>query len=191
VIDRFEYLPASQSICVTVSDDTALAFDSDVFSSPFRLIIDGKEHRAGASSQPIVDYDAVSYTKNVGISDVPSGPHSAKVIVRDAAGNETVAELVFDSSAVEKFTIALEGGAVDKEGLFVAVGELPAEADIVILDSNGMLVNRDRFPAEGYRWDATDLSGLKVPPGLYKAYIIETGSHNGKGHSALINVPVI
>ncbi|MDE6559191.1 MAG: hypothetical protein K2K29_04840, partial [Muribaculaceae bacterium] len=88
VIERFEYLPESKTICVTVSDDTALAFEISNFYDPFRLVIDGKELRAGASNRPVIDYDSDSYTKTISVNNVSYGPHSAKVIVKDAAGNE-------------------------------------------------------------------------------------------------------
>lgn len=192
VIDRFEFDQNSKSLIIKVSDDLSLAFYSSPFDSPFRLILDGKEYRNGSSAQPRLDYEDVSFTKTVTLPDLQYGSHSAKVIVKDLAGNETSAEIVFDYLApLEKFRLELSGNVVDNEGLFSVIGELPAEADIVILDSDGMLVNRDRIQNAEYRWNGADLNGNKVAPGLYKAYIIETGKKADKGHSQIINVPVI
>lgn len=191
-IERLDYDLQENSILVRVSDNVALAFDSDPLTSPFRLLIDGKEYRQGATIRPHVDHEASAYEKEIPLPDISEGSHSAKVIVRDAAGNETVAEILFDYlPSLSRYAIALEGNVVDGSGRFTTINETPANADIVIIDTNGMLIRRDLFKNGAYEWDACDSNGNPVTPGLYKAYIIETGTSNNKGHSAPINVPVI
>lgn len=192
VIERFEFDSEDASMLIRVSDDLALAYDSDPLKAPFRLMIDGKEFRQGASTMPSVDADAIAYEKHLTLDDLSEGSHKAKVIVRDAAGNEAVSEILFDYfPSLSPYAIALEQKAVDGSGRFVAVNGAPAAADIVILSSNGYVVRRDKFAEGAYDWDACDNDGNRVAPGLYKAYIIETGSHSRKGHSSLIDVPVI
>lgn len=191
-IEIFQYVPELNALYVKVTDDTALAFDSDPLRPPFRMRIDSNEYRAGATTNPVIDAENNSYTKIIPLDNINEGSHTAWITVRDAAGNVAQAEIVFDYlPASSRYAIALRPTAVDGEGEIYAVGETPAEADIVILDRNGMLVRREAFVAGSYNWDARDNAGNAVAPGLYKAYIIETGDGSRKGHSATIDIPVI
>ncbi len=192
VIERFEFNSEDASLNIRVSDDVALAFNTDPLKPPFKLILDGKEFRQGLDSKPAIDTEAMAYEKSITLDDINEGSHTAKVIVRDAAGNETAAEIIFDyMPTLSPYSIALEQKAVDGRGVFYAINEPPVDADIVIITGNGFIVRRDKFSNGKYEWDARDNDGNRVAPGLYKAYIIETGSNSRKGHSALINVPVI
>lgn len=192
VIERLEYDLDSNSLDIRVSDNLALAFDSDPLRAPFRLLIDGKELRLGASTKPMIDREAMAYEKNITLEDIREGSHTAKVIVRDAAGNDASAEIIFEYMPERSpYSIELADAAVDGSGRFVAVNAAPASADIVILAADGTIIHRDAFRNGEYLWDACDSYGNPVAPGLYKAYIIETGDSKRKGHSSLINVPVI
>lgn len=191
-IERFDYQAENSSITITVSDDIALAFDDNPFSAPFRLFLDGREFRTGASKMPVLNSEAMAYTKVIDLPDLQYGSHTAKVTVKDVAGNEASAELVFDHTApLEKFTLTLPEGVVDGSGRFLVEGTLPNDAEIIILNADGLLVHRARIDSSEYIWDATTQDGSRVNPGLYKAYLIETGASTSKGHSPLINVPVI
>ncbi|MDE6330800.1 MAG: hypothetical protein K2L83_08865 [Muribaculaceae bacterium] len=191
-VEVFEYDAEANVIRVKVADDVALAFDSDPLRPPFRMRIDNREYTTGSTSTPIIDYDSNSYEKSVHLADLSEGSHTAWITVRDAAGNDTKAEIVFDYlNTLAKYAIALDATAVDGSGDIVAIGETPESADIVILDKNGFLVRRDAFRNGRFTWDAADQNGEAVAPGLYRAYIIETGSHSRKGHSATIDIPVI
>ncbi|MDE6271985.1 MAG: hypothetical protein K2M31_03155 [Muribaculaceae bacterium] len=192
VVERLEYLLDSNTLDIRVSDNLALAYDADPLRAPFRLIIDGKEYRMGASIKPRLDPEAMAYEKSITLHDLQEGTHTARIQVRDAAGNETVSEIVFDYlPSMARYAIALEQTAVDGEARFFTLNETPASADLVILSPEGMVVRRDRMTDGRYDWDACDNDGNKVAPGLYKAYLIETGDKQRKGHSAPINVPVI
>ncbi|MDE5924440.1 MAG: hypothetical protein K2G75_03865, partial [Muribaculaceae bacterium] len=174
-VEVFEYDAEANVIRVKVADDVALAFDSDPLRPPFRMRIDNREYTTGATTTPIIDYDSNSYEKSVHLADLSEGSHTAWITVRDAAGNDTKAEIVFDYlNTLAKYAIALDATAVDGSGDIVAIGETPESADIVILDKNGFLVRRDAFRNGRFTWDAADQNGEAVAPGLYRAYIIET-----------------
>ncbi|MDE6235133.1 MAG: hypothetical protein K2M56_05220 [Muribaculaceae bacterium] len=192
VVERLDYNTDANTLSIRVSDNLALAFDADPLRAPFRLTIDGKEYRQGASIKPVIDPEAMAYEKTISLNDIPEGTHTAKVIVRDAAGNDATAEIVFDYlPSLSRYAIALEQSAVDGEARFVTLNEAPAKADIVILNPDGIVIHRGAFNNGVYEWDGCDNGGNRVAPGLYKAYLIETGDHQRKGHSSLINVPVI
>ncbi len=192
VVERLEYSADFNSLDIRVSDDTALAYEADPLRAPFRLIIDGKEYRTGASVKPRIDPEAIAYEKSIVLHDLQEGTHTAEIRVRDAAGNETATEIVFDYlPSMARYAIALEQPAVDGEARFVVLNEVPEKADLVILSPEGMVIHRGQIKNGAYEWDACDNAGNKVAKGLYKAYMIETGSHSRKGHSATINVPVI
>lgn len=191
-IEVLEYDMEANTLHIRVSDNLALAYDNHPLKTPFRLIIDGKEYRQGASLNPVIDHKSVAYEKSVILHGLQEGSHSAKVMVRDAAGNDSSAEIVFDYLPnYARYAIALEQKVVDSEGKFFAVSEIPEKADLIILSPEGNIIHRAEFRNGNYNWDACDGSGNRVAPGLYKAYIIETSDHQRKGHSAMINVPVI
>lgn len=192
VIEEFSYDAASASLFARVSDDNALAFTHNPLSPAFRLYIDGREFAPAASILPKAEGSG-AYTKTIPVYDIHTGTHAARVEVYDAEGNAATSEIVFtyDPNA-GRFSIALENGVVDADGgKFTINGECPASADIVILDANGTLVRREPIGAQGYEWDGLSLTGQRVTPGIYKAYLIETGKSSRKGHSATITVPVI
>lgn len=191
-VEAFEYLPTKNAIRVRVTDDVALASDTDPFRPPFRMRIDDNEYRAGATTQIKIQGSPDCYEKLIPLADIATGSHRAWISVRDAAGNVTIEELMFDYNPLSaRYQIALQQTAVDGFGDILSVGQAPAQADIVILDNQGFIVCRAPFVNGAFSWDATGLNGEKVSPGLYKAYIIETGDTPNKGHSATIDIPVI
>ena len=191
-IIRFEYDNDLRALNVEVTDNFALSFADSPLVPTFQLYIDGINYPGASSMQPQITDSGRGFSKNIPVVDLARGTHLAKIKVFDANGNVGYSELSFDyNPEASRFAIALEESAVAGYGTFTSIGETPASADILILDTNGMLVRRDRFDGSSYRWDACDNAGSPVAKGLYKAYIIETGNKSGKGHSATISVPVI
>ena len=192
VIRNFSYDADKQALIVEVADNCALSFADSPLRPSFRMAIDGRDYAAASSSQPIVANDGAEYSRTVYLSDLTEGTHTAKINVSDASGNVATAEITFEYLPYRaKFTLRLENEAVNESGEFAIIGEIPASADIVIMDSKGYIVRRDKVSGARYDWNACDNTGAPVSKGLYKAYIIETGTGAMKGHSAPVNVPVI
>ena len=192
VIESISYNALTGELLVKVSDNVALDFSSDPFHNPFRLFIDGIESAEAAIVKPVNISDGSSYEKNIPLTDLADGSHSAKVQVADAAGNIANAELIFTQNPeAMKYAIRLEEGAVRDSATIRAISDFPANADIVILSAEGSLIRRESFKEGHFTWDACDMQGARVAKGLYKAYIIETGKNTDKGHSATIDIPVI
>lgn len=188
----FSYDPDQRTLLVKVSDNYALSFADSPLNPAFRLAIDDKDFPSASNIQPIIFGGGEGYTKTIPVYDLSIGTHRAKVCVFDASGNKGVAEISFDYNPnASRYAITLNDGVVNGTGSFSITGPVPDSADIVILDSAGMIVRRDKFNGADYEWDGNDNSGLPVAKGLYKAYMLETGNKSGKGHSSTIQVPVI
>lgn len=191
-IDILEYDPDSRSFRIKVSDNHALSFAADQLNPDFILSIDGKAFHAAAMINPIIDFEEMAYSKIVPVYDLTEGSHIARLKVLDAAGNEALAEITFDYlPKAARYILALKDGVANGRAVFTLEGEIPSSSDIVILDSNGMLVCRQPIINGIFEWNCTGLNGNPVAKGLYKAYMLETGTHSTKGHSPTIEVPVI
>lgn len=192
VIERFEYSEAENSIDIRVTDNLALNFSATSLQSPFVLQIDGKEAAIAARQEGYIDNDGATMSKTIPLNDIAIGTHTAKLTVMDAAGNKATKEIVFlYDPARTRFAIELVEGAVNGVGTFRSVGTSPSSASLIILDNTGSIVFRDTFKDGSFEWNACDNEGRPVAPGLYKAYLLETGPYQDKGHSATIDVPVI
>lgn len=191
-IDVFEFDPQSCSLDIKVTDNLAMGFNTSAFAPDFKMTLDGADSKSAGNIAPKVFDGGKGYTKNVILHSLKEGMHIAKLMVKDAAGNESTREIIFTYlPSTSKYAIRLIDGVARDGGVFEAVAEAPASADIVILSSDGTLVRREAFKNSRYEWDGLDLNGNKVAKGLYKAYIIETGTSGSKGESQTIDVPVI
>lgn len=191
-VDIFEYLAEEGILALRASDNLAMAFDSDPLNPSTRLFIDGREYASGSRSRAYPEADGKALRKNIPLHDLAEGTHTARIVVSDAAGNYAEAELSFDCLPYAAgFAIRLDCSAISAKGTILPDGPAPDLADIMILDANGMLVRRAPFSFKGFEWDATDESGVRVAPGIYKAYIIEKGDAPRKSHSRTIDIPVI
>ena len=85
----------------------------------------------------------------------------------------------------------LRDGVADGRAVLIADSEIPDSADVVIINAAGEQVRREAFSASGFEWDLLDSRGRHVAPGLYKAYLIETGASSRKAHSPLTDIPVV
>lgn len=192
VVEIFEYQPADNALMISVRDNLALCFSSLPLAQGFSLKIDGRESLTAARHEATVSDNGARFSKLVPLSDLAEGTHTAVLTVSDAAGNRTTAETVFTYDPNRAlFAIRLEEAAANGKATFRSVGIAPAKSDLVIMDSAGVILYRGEFDGEVMEWDTCDNQGRPLPPGLYKAYIIETGDNASKGHSATIDVPLI
>ena len=192
VIEQFNFNLEDCSIDLTVSDNLALNMYSNTLEKGLSLFIDGKERSEAHFIEPVVEYGRPAFSKNVPLAGLTYGEHSARLKVKDVAGNVTEQEITFTYNPhIAKYQISLSEEFGEGESVFVAEGAYPADASIVILDSKGQQVWSGKFQNGRAVWDQTGTNGIRVKPGHYKAYIIERGSSTGKGHSDAIDVPVV
>lgn len=192
VISRFEYIEADNALAIEVSDNLALNFNMEPLSNGFIVKIDNRESTIGARHEATVTENGARLSKIVPLNDLAVGSHTAALSVSDAAGNVASREIVFTyNPARTRFAIELEDGVANGSARFLSVGTSPSASDLIILDASGMIVYRGKFTGSEFEWDLRDNAGNTVAPGLYKAYLLETGNFIDKGHSATIDVPVI
>lgn len=191
VIEHFSFDPELKELTVRVSDDVALSYSTDALNPSFRLLIDGREFPAALHAPAITEPDCEAYTRNIPIPDITEGDHTATLTVCDAAGNRASAQTTFSfRPTIPWYALTLRSKAVTSLATFDVVGMLPDEADIVVLSPEGTEVARIAIDGRTTEWTPADSYGNPLAPGLYKAYLIETGNGSRKGHSALIDLPV-
>ena len=190
-IDNFVFNVEDSSIDLAVSDNLALNMYNSTLHKGLALHLDGKEVAQAHYIEPVITGKA-SYTKNVPLEGLSYGEHTARLKVKDAAGNETEQEIAFTYNPnLSKYSIALHDEYEEGESVFVAEGAYPSDATLVILNDMGEQVWSGNFRGGKGVWDQTTKNGIRVAPGHYKAYIIERGTSIDKGHSDAIDVPVI
>lgn len=191
-IEEFSFNHEDCSIQIKVSDNVALNLSDNPLSKGLYLYIDGKERSEAHFCMPIVEPDRAAYSKNVAIDGLTYGEHTAGLKVKDAAGNATMTEFKFTYAPLQAaYSIALADESDNQRAVIVADGDIPATAMLHVLSPSGMIVWSGQFTNGRTEWNLSDLSGARVAPGHYKAYIIETGKHATKGHSETIDIPVI
>lgn len=192
-IEAFEYIQADNAIYVKISDDLALSFCQSPLTNCFKITIDGREYSTASRQEAIVEEDGAASSKLIPLSDLSEGIHTAMLSVSDASGNETQAELVFNySTSLSRYQLQLNEGVIaGKGGTFTINGNYPTTSEIRIIDSNGKIVYLWHFTGSEFEWDGKGGDGQPLPPGLYKAYVIEMSDSLFKGHSNTIEVPVI
>lgn len=192
VIENLSFNPMDCSIAFTVSDNVALNLSNNPLSKGVYLYIDGKERTEAHFAEPILETSRPAFSKNVWLEGITYGDHSARLKVKDAAGNTAETEIVFTyQPSIAKYTIARSDDSHPETTVIETVGETPLNASLVIISTTGTEVWRGDIKGSSCEWNHVDFAGNKVKPGHYKAYLIETGSGNSKGHSEPIDIPVI
>lgn len=181
------------TVMLTVSDNVALNMSSNPLDKGLYLYIDGKERSEAHFIEPMMETSRPAYSKNVFIDGLSYGEHTARIKVKDVAGNSTEREIKFTyQSPVARYSISKD---IDNSSASLTVinmeGAVPQSSTLVILSPSGSEVWRGNFNGESITWDHIDFNGDKVPAGHYKAFLIETGSNSQKGHSESIDIPVI
>lgn len=193
VIESMAFDQASGILSVIASDDVALNLSQYGVNPGMRLHLDGSYNRAAAQSAVIPLGEGLSRVKrDIPIGTLSHGSHVARVEITDAAGNIAVSELQFEVGAVTgRFNLVMAEDALTDKATFSLHGLTPAEARFTVVDTAGRTVYSADITESEFVWDGLDYNGARVAPGRYKAYVIETGSHQSKGHSDTIDVPVI
>lgn len=190
-IDLIEFDNESCSLDIKVSDNYALNLSDSPMSSGFILIIDGKENIQALNSQAYLENDNLSYSRNVTLDGLTYGNHTALVKVKDAAGNEAEREISFTFEAPRPQYILSVKEISDSDVTLKIEGNCPEKSTLYIMDAQGGIVFSVEFTGNTYSWNRRSLSGRAVKAGHYKAYIIESGIGSNKGHSEIIDIPLI
>ena len=192
VIESLVFNGDNCAISLAVSDNVALNLATNPLNKGLYLYIDGKERTEAHFAEAILESGRAAYSKLVMLDGIEYGDHTARLKVKDAAGNSSEQEITFTyQPAIGKYMIARSESSTPESTLIEAVGDMPVEAALVIMNSTGREIWRGDFRGGNARWNHEDNTGMKVQPGHYKAYIIETGTSALKGHSETIDIPVI
>ena len=192
VIETLAFNETDCTFDIAVSDNVALNLSSSPLDKGLFLYIDGKERNEAHIVEPVIESGRAAYSKNVFVNGLTYGSHSARLKVKDAAGNTTEQEITFIyQPAMARYVIARSNESTPGLTRISIEGEAPASASIVVISAAGTEVWRGNFSGNSVEWNHTGADGAKVAPGHYKAYLIETGQEARKGHSATIDIPVI
>lgn len=192
LIEDFTFNPEACTISLAVSDNVALNLSTTPLNKGLYLFVDGKERSEAHFVEPIIETDRAAYKKTVNLQGLTTGQHSARLKVKDVAGNITEKEILFTyQPTLAKYSIARTENLSPNSTVIEAVGATPTTAYVVILSSSGQEIWRGDFSNGKVEWKHVDSKGNAVSPGHYKAYILETGTGALKGHSETIDIPVI
>lgn len=194
VIETFAFSGPDCFIDVAVSDNLALNVSNNPLNKGLYLFIDGQEYSPAHFVDPVFESGRAAYSKHIFIDNLTFGEHSARLKVKDLAGNYAESEILFTYEP-RRAKFNLRRDELSGEGftrILVDSAAIPGEAKIVILSPKGEEIWSGACASDGsLEWNHTDYNGTAVAPGHYKAYLIETGTNTLKGHSDPIDVPVI
>lgn len=191
-IEVFAFDPSDCSINLTVSDNYALNMNNDPFSKGLTLFIDGRECLQASIVQPRMETGRPAYSKSVPLTALSYGQHSARLRVKDAAGNTNETEILFTyDPTLPDYRLDIAENPDRTCTRFEISGGSPDKATLIILDSMGNEIYASEFSGGSVVWNNIDSTGKAVAKGHYKAYVIERGTSGSNGHSQTLDVPVI
>lgn len=192
VIELMEFSAPDCSINLTASDNVALNLSRNPLNKGIYLYVDGKEKSEAHFSPALIDPSRPAYSKSILLDGLTYGEHSARLKVKDAAGNYTEQEITFTyNPTAAKFIIQRDADSPAGMTRISIDSSIPANSTLVVLSSTGEEVWRGQTQGNYIEWNHVNNNGEKVIPGHYKAYLIETGDGTQKGHSESIDIPVI
>lgn len=192
IVNILAYEPKDSSLYVIVSDDYCLNLSQAPLNKGFTIWLDGKELADAPNHMPILSDNNLRAERIIPLGDLSYGTHCAKVRVKDAAGNSTESEIVFDHTPGKShFVLTVDSYAPDEDICFSFDGAAPSEGILYIIDADGNEVYSTAFEGDYIEWDRTDFRGNRVGAGHYKAYVIESGKSSRRGHSNTISLPLI
>lgn len=190
-VERLEFNPGDCSISVAVRDDVALNLSNNPLTKGFFLYLDGKELTEAHFVEPELESDK-AYSKYIYVETLTNGEHTARLKVKDVAGNVTEQEIAFTYHPDKAMYAISRSDASNLDFTRISIEEgAPEKASLIILSAEGTEVWQGEVKGSSIDWNHEFISGGKVPAGHYKGYLIETGSGMRKGHSNTIDIPVI
>ncbi len=194
VVESMEYGGLTNTVKVTVSDDTAVAIGNSSSRPAFEASLDGMLMLNSSLSMPRPDYTEGSrkVSRTVTLPRLGDGQHDMTVKVADASGNITAGSLSFviGETSVD-FCLSMSERVVDDSVEFRIEGGDMRDPELRIIDSDGHTVFSSPMEGTTLTWTGIGDNGTRLPGGLYRAYVKETGDATDKSQSSLIDVPVI
>jgi len=191
-ITRFEYNPELNTLELEVSDNRGLYTGETAPEDYLRVMLDGDVLSEATAFPAKVSADGLSISRTIPLRTLSRSSHSAYVAIKDCAGNETTAETVFSTDRpMADVKISLTQDAAWTKAVFKVEGNYNASSRIVIVDSKWHRIAVRAIRGEETEWNLTDTDGVKVAPGMYKAYV-EVPANNGMVTvSEKIDVPIV
>lgn len=175
------------SISLTVSDNLALNMSTSPLNKGLYLYIDGTERTEAHFAEPILEYGRAAFSKNVLLEGITYGEHTARLKVKDVAGNTSEQEILFTYNPRQaKYLISKDiDNSCAARTLIKFEGDVPANYNLMVISPSGT-----QMIVEG-SGDSIELDHEGWEKGHYKVYILETGPGMQKGHSDPIDIQVI
>lgn len=192
VIASFEYDAESHLLSAYVSDNVAVSTTTSSRMRPaVKLLVDG---RNVSSDQSVNMRNATtnSAVYEFLLPELDYGSHTATLEVADQAGNRAAGECRFViNPSWAKITLVADDEIADGKVSFNVEGAVDSQLTLHILDADGVEIFKTDSADSRIEWNCRDNSGEAVQPGIYRAYVRESGRSGYRAHSAAISVAVI
>ncbi len=173
IIEQFAYIPDSNAIRVTVSDETALNTSTISFNEGLKLSIDGKFFSQAYRFPKTMEHGRAAYTTDISLPEgTTEGRHQAIVSICDQAGNTATSTLEFTIGEKSTATLEIAEKLAYESATFTlvdATSALPQSTRIFIINSEGEIIRSIPISDATAIWDLLDENGMRVATGLYKA----------------------
>lgn len=191
-ITLFEYDADLNVLRLEVSDNHGF-YTGDINATDYlRVTLDGQILSDATAFPPTVTSDGLGMIRIIPLRSISRGEHSARVTVKDCAGNQVSAETIFSTDRpMADVRLQLQGEAAWTKALFKVEGSYNSNSRIVITDAEGRRVAVRAIRGEEVSWNLSLDDGGKASPGLYKAYVEVTANNGTVTVSEKIDVPVV
>lgn len=193
VVLSFVYDSDTHMLKAEVADDVALSTANSPRRRPSTLLsIDGKTEECDRSAMFKATESGNGNLIEFTLPELDYGDHTAVIEVSDQSDNRTTAECRFRVNPEwAKLTLTTKEEIADGKITFNIEGALDNVLTLFILDNDGNEVYRESASGDEIVWNCKDNNSNRVAPGLYKAFVRESGKPGYRAHSATIKVPVI
>ena len=160
---------------ITATDDMGINVRSNSADCTMSLLLDGGKN----SYQDITSFATLSdgckvVNIEVPINNLGEGLHTLTYIVYDMVGNEATRTITFMVGQNSGITLTADAlpAFLNKDVHFDLATTMPRMPEVVlrVTDATGKLVWKTTTNDSRVTWDFTDMSGNKVPAGLYRYF---------------------
>ncbi len=193
VVLSFVYDNDTHMLKAEVADNLAISTSNSPRRRPSTLLsVDGKTVECDRSSMIKVTDSGYGNLIEFTLPELDYGDHTAVIEVSDQSDNRATAECRFTVNPDwAKLTLTTYEEMADGKITFNIEGALDSSLTLFILDKDGNEVYRESTSGNEVVWNCKDNNSNQVAPGLYKAFVRESGKPGYRAHSATIEVPVI
>ncbi len=165
-------VPANSTLYITASDDLGINTQTSSVGNTMKLLLDGgKTSYTQVKENAIATNDGRDLSITYPLDGIATGIHTLTFTVFDVAGNSASRTISFIVTGSSDITLsARELPARDQATLDLDCGDIAPSpmVNLRVTDAHGNTVwtrSTSSFPVT---WDLKDLSGNRVPAGLYK-----------------------